>query len=46
MGLDLWESEQSAQEFYGGRLMPIVSEMGMAAPSTRKLDVHWHSVGA
>ena len=40
---DVWESEQSAREFYVGRLAPILSEVGLTAPSPRMLDVHWHS---
>ncbi len=40
---DVWESEESAHEFYDGQLAPIVSEMGMTSPSPRMFDVHWHS---
>ncbi len=39
---DVWESEQSAQEFNDQRLAPIMAEMGMTRPSPKTLDVHWH----
>lgn len=40
---DVWESEQSAREFYDGRLTPLLSELGMPPSGARMLDMHWHS---
>ncbi len=41
---DVWESEQSARDFYDGRLTPILSEMGrlrQATGSSMSTGIAW-----
>ncbi len=42
-GIDVWDSEESAQRFYREVLEPIVQELGVSAPQPRKLSVQWES---
>ncbi len=42
-GIDVWDSDESAQRFYQDVLEPIVQELGITAPQPRKLLVQWES---
>ena len=42
-GFDIWESDEHAREFYDGRLMPMLQELGIGETNIRRLEVHWHS---
>ena len=40
---DVWDSEASADRFYSERLQPVLQDMGVSQPQTRKLNVTFES---